>query len=169
MSDFDIVEKLKQKYPQDFKKGVFEELDEHKPTFIKLREGKLTPHQAAELVVAEHLKKKPNYYKMYDAGGMLTLANKSVPSLDEFLKVGEPVKSPYKNENDLYYKIYDSATRKIMYYKNGNKRSSKISELLAYKTYLYDNFSINFDKLPAKIQNGLLLGKQNLIEDYINS
>jgi predicted ABC-type ATPase len=169
MTDYKIVEHFREKYPDDFKKGVNEELSEHKETFKKIKSGKITYNEAGELIVAEHLKKKPNYYKMYSEGGMITLANKKVPSLDEFLKVGEPVKSPYIDENALYYKLYDMNTSKMMYFKNANKRSSKISKLLAYKTYLYDNYSINFEELPAVIQNGLTLGKQNLIDNYNNS
>jgi hypothetical protein len=55
------------------------------------------------------------------------------------------------------------------YFKDANKKSTKITPLIAYKTYLYDTFGIVFSSLPPKIQNGLIMGKQELIDNYINS
>jgi hypothetical protein len=61
-----------QKYKsKDFKKGVKEELSEHKKTFQDLRNDKVTVNEAAKSVVAEHLKKKPDYYEKYKGGAYL--------------------------------------------------------------------------------------------------
>jgi predicted ABC-type ATPase len=169
MTDYQLVEHFRKLYPDDFKVGVEEEMKEHSDTFQKLIDHKITKKRASELVVAEHLKQKPYYYKLYDLGGMIRLSNVATPSFKEFLRVGEPIKSPFKNETVLYYPLMDEKSGEIMYFKNADLRSTKISKIMAYKTYLYDNYSIIFDSLPTKVQNGLTLGKQNLVDEYNNS
>jgi hypothetical protein len=169
MTDYQIVTEMRNKYPKDFEKGMKEESSEHSKTFGGLKKGKLTTKEATELVVAEHLRKKPNYYKMYKMGGMLTIVDKVLPSLDEFVYVGEPIMSPFVGENSLYYKVQEMGNGVYNYFKDANKKSTKITPLIAYKTYLYDTFGIVFSSLPPKIQNGLIMGKQELIDNYINS
>jgi hypothetical protein len=56
---------------KDFKKGLKEELSEHKKTFQDLRNDKITVNEAAKKVVAEHLKEKPDYYEKYKGGAYL--------------------------------------------------------------------------------------------------
>jgi len=165
MSDYEIVQTIKEKYPDAFKKGVTEETEEHKETFKKLSEGVITSKMAAEEVVAAHLRKKADYYDMYEDGGLLKYDGKKIASLPLFVEVGEPVKSPYEGDEAMFYKIWDTSRGEFAYYKNGNKRNTRISAALAYKTYLFDNFGIHFKRLPVKTQNGLLLGKQNLLNN----
>lgn len=143
MKDFDILESMQSMYP-----------------------ARLTHQMLSEKIIADHYA-KGGY--VYESVGMMTVTNKSMPSMKEFKRVGEPVKSPYYGENELYFPITNNTTGVTMYYKNGNKRSAKITTLLAYKTYLYDNFGVNFKDLPVQIQNGLSLGKQTIIDNYINS
>lgn len=167
MTDYDILKEMKSLYPKDFAKGKKEELSEHRGTFEKLRRKGLTASQAAELVVAEHLKKKPDYYKNYKKGGMIEILGKSIPSMPSFLEVGEPVLTPFKGQFKYFYQIKDSLGKAVSYREGGHIRGRKISDLLAYKTYIYDNFDINFSELPVKLQNALTLGKQKLVDDYL--
>jgi hypothetical protein len=152
-------------YPNDFEKGMNEESREHHGTFKDLKKGKISIKSALQNVVSEHLKSKPNYYKNYEEGGILTIGMKQIPSFKEFVRLANPIKSPYDGDNYFFYKINNDG----YYYKDGNKNSVKISNLFAYETYLYDNFSMVFSQLPSKIKNALTLGKQSLIDNYINS
>jgi hypothetical protein len=166
MSDHDIVKEMREMYPNDFAKGVKEELSEHRKTLEELVNKKIKVSDAADLIVTEHLRKKPNYYKMYDKGGEVDLDVIKVTSFKDFIKVGEPVKSPYISEDGaLYYQVKDKNSNKIAYYKNANIFGAKITDLLAYKTYLYDNFSVNMKDLPAKKQNALLQGNTAVVQN----
>jgi predicted ABC-type ATPase len=163
------VKKIKGLYPKYFKKGVAEEMREHEKTFRDLRDKKISLKEASELVVAKHLSEKPNYYKNYEGGGYLNLGTKLIPSLDEFIKLGEPIYSPFNGDSAMYKKVNDSDSNDHKYHRLGDKKDKKISNLLAYETYLYDNFGVLFSQLPPQVQNALTLGKQALIDNYINS
>jgi predicted ABC-type ATPase len=167
MTDYEIVNQMKSLYPKDFEKGKKEEMSEHKGTFEKLRRKGLTASQAADLVVAEHLKKKPDYYKNYKEGGVLDVLGKKIPSMPSFIEVGEPVMTPFKGLMNYFYQVKDSLSKKMVYREGGHIRGRKISDLLAYKTYIYDNFGINFSELPVRLQNALTLGNQKMIDDYL--
>jgi len=121
------------------------------------------------MVVAKHLQEKPNYYKNYNLGGYIKLGNLKVPSLKEFINLGYSIISPFENDDSIYMMLPDSESHDEKYHKHGDKKANKISNLLAYETYLYDNFGILFSQLPIKVKNGLTLGKQSLIDNYINS
>jgi predicted ABC-type ATPase len=167
MTDYEIVNQMKSLYPKDFAKGKKEEMSEHKGTFEKLRRKGLTASQAADLVVAEHLKKKPDYYKNYKEGGVLDVLGKKLPSMPSFIEVGEPVMTPFKGLMNYFYQVKDSISKKMVYREGGHIRGRKISDLMAYKTYIYDNFGINFSELPVRLQNALTLGNQKMIDDYL--
>ena len=66
MSDHDIVKEMREMYPNDFAKGVKEELSEHRKTLEELVNKKIKVSDAADLIVTEHLRKKPNYYKEHN-------------------------------------------------------------------------------------------------------
>jgi hypothetical protein len=149
----------------DFLKGKKEELEEHRDVFEKLRKKKLTADQAAELVVLEHLKKKPDYYKSYSSGGKIKLQDKNLISYKEFLDLDKRVKSPYADENDYYYPLYCSKEKKIMFFKEGNRRNNSITPQLAYKSFLFHKYKIDFKDLSAKEKNALMLGKQSILEN----
>jgi hypothetical protein len=149
----------------DFLKGKKEELEEHRDTFEKLRKNKLTADQAAELVVLEHLKKKPDYYKKYSTGGKIQIEDKKIISYKEFLDLDQRVKSPYDNENNYYYPLYCSKNRMIMFFKDGNRRNNCITPQLAYKSFLFHRYKLDFKDLSAKEKNALMLGKQSLLEN----
>lgn len=162
------VKSLKKKYPNDFKKGVNEETREHIDTFRHLKEGKISLKDAVESVVAKHLTDKPNYYKNYKHGGFLSLGNKQIPSLDAFMKLGESIKSPFVGDDDIFEINHEAENHDHKFY-SVNKKTKSISNLFAYETYLYDKFGILFSQLPTQIKNALTLGKQALIDNYINS
>ena len=149
----------------DFLKGKKEELEEHRDVFEKLRKNKLTADQAAELVVLEHLKKKPDYYKEYSKGGKIKLQNKNLISYKEFLGLDKRVKSPYADENDYYYPMYCSKEKKTMFFKKGNRRNNSITPQLAYKSFLFHRYKVDFKDLSAKQKNALMLGKQSILEN----
>ena len=148
----------------DFLKGKKEELEEHRDTFEKLRKNKLTADQAAELVVLEHLKKKPDYYKKYSTGGKIQIQDKKIISYKEFLDLDQRVQSPYDNENNYYYPLYCSKNKMIMFFKDGNRRNNFITPQLAYKSFLFHRYKLDFKDLSAKEKNALMLGKQSLLE-----
>lgn len=149
----------------DFLKGKKEELEEHRDTFEKLRKNKLTADQAAELVVLEHLKKKPDYYKKYSTGGKIQIEDKKIIPYKEFLDLDQRVKSPYDNENNYYYPLYCSKNKMIMFFKDGNRRNNYITPQLAYKSFLFHRYKLDFKDLSAKEKNALMLGKQSLLEN----
>jgi predicted ABC-type ATPase len=163
------VKDMKSQYPKDFKKGLREELREHSDTFGDLKRNKISLKEAAQRVVAKHLSEKPNYYKNYKQGGYLTFADKQIPSLDAFLKGKFMIDSPFVGESTMYSSLYNEETKEHKYHRVDDKKAKPISDLLAYETYLYDNFGILFSKLPIQVQNALTLGKQALIDNYINS
>ena len=163
------VKDMKSQYPKDFKKGLREELREHSDTFGDLKRNKISLKEASERVVAKHLSEKPNYYKNYKYGGYLTFADKQIPSLDAFVKGKFLVDSPFVGESTMYSSLYNEETKEHKYHRVDDKKAKPISDLLAYETYLYDNFGILFSKLPIQVQNALTLGKQALIDNYINS
>jgi hypothetical protein len=49
------------------------------------------------------------------------------------------------------------------------KHTSLVPEQRQYKDFLKENFNIIFEELPFKIQSGLMLGNQKLIDNYINN
>jgi predicted ABC-type ATPase len=165
----EVIKELKTggklKNSPDFLKGKKEELKEHRDTFEKLRKNKLTADQAAELVVLEHLKKKPDYYKKYSTGGKIQIQDKKIVSYKEFLDLDQRVKSPYDNENNYYYPLYCSKNRMIMFFKDGNRRNNYITPQLAYKSFLFHRYKLDFKDLSAKEKNALMLGKQSLLEN----
>lgn len=163
------VKDMKSQYPKDFKKGVSEETREHSDTFMDLKRNKISLKEAAEKVVAKHLSEKPNYYKNYKHGGYLTLADKQIPSLDAFVKGGNMVNSPFIGESTMYGVHEDAESNDHKFHRVDDKKAKPISNLLAYETYLYDNFGILFSNLPIQVQNALTLGQQALIDNYINS
>ena len=163
------VKDMKSQYPKDFKKGVREETREHSDTFMDLKRNKISLKQAAEKVVAKHLSEKPNYYQNYKQGGYLTFADKQIPSLDAFIKGGNMVNSPFFGESTMYSVHENAESKDHKFHRVDDKKAKPISNLLAYETYLYDNFGILFSQLPIQVQNALTLGKQALIDNYINS
>ena len=163
------VKDMKSQYPKDFKKGVREETREHSDTFMDLKRNKISLKQAAEKVVAKHLSEKPNYYQNYKHGGYLTFADKQIPSFNEFLKGQHMVSSPFVGESTMYSVHENAESNDHKFHRVDDKKAKPISNLLAYETYLYDNFGILFSQLPIQVQNALTLGKQALIDNYINS
>ena len=163
------VKEMKHQYPKDFKKGVREETREHSDTFSDLKRNKISLKEASERVVAKHLSEKPNYYKNYKHGGFLTLGDKQIPSLDAFVKGGHSIKSPFEGDSEMYHPYEEAESQEHKFHRVGDKKAKPISNLLAYETYLYDNFGILFSQLPIQVQNALTLGQQALIDNYINS
>jgi hypothetical protein len=163
------VKEMKHQYPKDFKKGVREETREHSDTFSDLKRNKISLKEASERVVAKHLSEKPNYYKNYKHGGFLTIGDKQIPSLDAFVKGGHSIKSPFEGDSEMYHPYEEAESQEHKFHRVGDKKSKPISNLLAYETYLYDNFGILFSQLPIQVQNALTLGQQALIDNYINS
>lgn len=162
MTDYQIIAEMRKNYPHEFE-------DQPAPEPKVKEKVRVTPSMAAENVKKVHELKKGGYASQYERGGMVTVLDLVVPSMPEFLRVGEPVKSPYVGETELYYPLYDKYSDRRMYFKGGHRRGAKISPLLAYKTYLYDNFGIELNELPAPVQNGLRVGKQEIIDRYHNS
>jgi len=167
MKDYEIIEEMRNQYPSDFKKGIGEEMSEHEDTFKMLVKRKLTPKQAAERVVAEHLQKKPDYYDNYENGGHIDIMGRKIVDYDTFQKGGMPIKSPYVGESEDYYRVYHPIKRTHVYAKGGNVRRAFVSPLIAYKNFLHMVYDISFNDLPNKIKNALLMGKQNLVDSYI--
>jgi predicted ABC-type ATPase len=164
-----IVSKMRKLYPEDFNKGVNEETKEHSNTFKSFKKGDISLKETIKMVVAKHLHDKPNYYKNYNLGGYITLGELKVPSFKEFMNLGYSIISPFENDDSIYVMLPNSTNDDEKYYQDGDKKGKRISNLLAYETYLYDNFGILFSQLPIKVKNGLTLGKQSLIDNYINS
>jgi 8-oxo-dGTP pyrophosphatase MutT (NUDIX family)/ribosomal protein S18 acetylase RimI-like enzyme len=167
MRDYEIVESMKAEYPADFKKGVNEEMDEHEDTFKLLIKRKLSPKQAAERVVAEHLSKKPEYYDNYEKGGFIDIMGRKIMDYKTFMDRGIAVISPYHGESEKYYKVMHPSLKRLVYAKGGNIRRAVISPLLAYKNFVYMTYNINFTDLPNTIKNALLQGEQSKVDNYI--
>jgi hypothetical protein len=169
MRDYEIIHEMKNQYPSDFKKGVGEEMSEHENTFKLLIKKKLTPKEAAERVVAEHLEKKPDYYDNYESGGHIDIMGKKIMDYKTFQKGGRPIGSPYVGESDKYYKVYHPSKKTHVYAKGGNIRRAFVSSLYAYKNFLHLTYNITFNDLPNALKNALLQGKQNIVERYLNN
>ena len=163
MTDFEIVRMMAKQHPDDFKKGVKEELSEHKETFLDLKKAKISITEAAKLVVAEHLQKKPDYYTNYGSGGYITYDQKVIPSLDKFVSKNLGVFMKVDGHLSMYLPITQSGTDIVEYFMDGMTHKPKISRVAAYKKYLLDMFGIDFKKLSVKVKNALLLGKQTFI------
>jgi hypothetical protein len=127
---------------------------------MDLKRNKISLKEASERVVAKHLSEKPNYYKNYKFGGYLTFADKQIPSLDAFLKGKFMVDSPFVGESTMYSVNEGAESKEHKFHRIDDKKAKPISNLLAYETYLYDNFGILFSQLPIQVQNALTLGKQ---------
>ena len=163
MTDFEIVRMMAKQHPDDFKKGIKEELSEHKETFLDLKKAKISITEAAKLVVAEHLQKKPDYYTNYGSGGYITYDQKVIPSLDKFVSKNLGVFMKVDGHLSMYLPITQSGTDIVEYFMDGMTHKPKISRVAAYKKYLLDTFGIDFKKLSVKVKNALLLGKQTFI------
>jgi len=54
-------------------------------------------------------------------------------------------------------------------FKNNNKNTNLHISKSEYKKYLKNNYKVDFDLLPHRIQMALFLGNQKLVDNYINS
>jgi predicted ABC-type ATPase len=52
-------------------------------------------------------------------------------------------------------------------YKN-HKKPAPLKDKLQYKNYLYEVYDVRFEELPQMIQMGLLVGSQNIVDNYLN-
>jgi hypothetical protein len=158
MTDFDIVESIQgsSKLPNRISNALYE--------MTNLRYAELKPSEAMQKLFGGI---------NYENGGALQgntdyviFINKRLPSLKGFLNLKENVKSPFDNDNEQYVPIKQN--RLITFARGGNVEFGKITNVQAYKTYLFDNYGIKFKELPVKIQNALLMGEQSIIDKYIN-
>jgi hypothetical protein len=65
--------------------------------------------------------------------------------------------------------IVDKKIPSFLGFSNMFKHTSLVPEQRQYKDFLKQNFNIIFEELPYKIQSGLMLGNQKLIDNYINN
>jgi predicted ABC-type ATPase len=65
--------------------------------------------------------------------------------------------------------IVDKKIPSFLGFSNMFKHTSLVPEQRQYKDFLKENFNIIFEELPYKIQSGLMLGNQKLIDNYINN
>ena len=158
MSDFDIVESINKssKLPKSLVTKTF--------NMTGVRYADLKPSEAAQkLYNITDVKAKGGMF--HDKGDMVTFVSKHIMSMKGFVKSGQSVKCPFGND-DVFYKPIKHGYHVECYGNNVGKRTITKSE--AYKTYLFDNHGIKFKNLPTKLQNALLLGKQSLVDNYIN-
>jgi hypothetical protein len=65
--------------------------------------------------------------------------------------------------------IIDKSVPSYTDFKNNNKNINLHTTKGEYKKYLKNNYKIDFDLLPHRIQMALYLGNQKLVDNYINS
>ena len=98
-----------------------------------------------------------NYYA---EGGKITIDNPigkgeiSIPTFNYFIK-----KAYVLQQNGIkYIPKYDELYQSVIYYRNGDKRSKKMSSFDAYKFFINQQFAIPFEKLSDSVKK-LLIGK----------
>lgn len=65
--------------------------------------------------------------------------------------------------------IIDKSVPSYSDFKNNNKNTNLHISKSEYKKYLKNNYKVDFDLLPHRIQMALFLGNQKLVDNYINS
>ena len=65
--------------------------------------------------------------------------------------------------------IIDKSVPSYSDFKNNNKNTNLHTSKSEYKKYLKNNYKVDFDLLPHRIQMALFLGNQKLVDNYINS
>ena len=65
--------------------------------------------------------------------------------------------------------IIDKSVPSYTDFKNNNKNTNLHTSKSEYKKYLKNNYKVDFDLLPHRIQMALFLGNQKLVDNYINS
>jgi hypothetical protein len=65
--------------------------------------------------------------------------------------------------------IIDKSIPSYTDFKNNNKNTNLHISKSEYKKYLKNNYKVDFDLLPHRIQMALFLGNQKLVDNYINS
>jgi hypothetical protein len=158
MTDFDIVDSIQNasKIPNRISKALLD--------MSGIKYAELKPSEAMEKLFGGITYKKGG--NIENNTDYLLFINKRLPSLDGFLKLNQKVLSPFENDSEYYMPIKQNKV--IIFARSGNVEFGKITNVEAYKTYLYDNYAIKFKELPVKIQNAFLMGKQSLIDNYIN-
>jgi hypothetical protein len=158
MTDFDIVNAIKNasKTPNRINQVLLD--------MSGIKYAELKPSEAMQKLFGSISYKKGG--NLENTSDYLIFINKRIPSLNGFLKLKEKVNSPLENDNEYYIPIKQN--KLTMFARGGNIEYGKITNVEAYKTYLYDKHGIKFKELPVKIQNALLMGKQSLIDKYIN-
>jgi predicted ABC-type ATPase len=98
-----------------------------------------------------------NYYA---EGGMVTVDNPigngeiSIPTLNYFVK-----KAYVLQQNGVkYIPKYDELYQSVIYYRNGDKRSKKMSTFDGYKFFINQKFAVPFEKLSDSVKK-ILIGK----------
>jgi hypothetical protein len=76
----------------------------------------------------------------------------------------------YKNGGSVEsIMIIDKSVPSYTDFKNNNKNTNLHTSKSEYKKYLKNNYKVDFDLLPHRIQMALFLGNQKLVDNYINS
>jgi hypothetical protein len=65
--------------------------------------------------------------------------------------------------------IIDKSVPSYNDFKNNNKNANLHISKSEYKKYLKNNYKVDFDLLPHRIQMALFLGNQKLVDNYINA
>jgi hypothetical protein len=65
--------------------------------------------------------------------------------------------------------IIDKSVPSYSDFKNNNKNTNLHISKSEYKKYLKNNYKVDFDLLPHRIQMALFLGNQKLVDNYINA
>lgn len=96
--------------------------------------------------------------EMYAKGGMLSIPSPfgqgtlKIPTLDSFIKRGKPLES----NGIAYIPKYNKVLGEVVYYRDGDKRSKKMSSFDAYRFYLMQQFNVQFEKLNNAIKTTLI-------------
>jgi hypothetical protein len=68
---------------------------------------------------------------------------------------------------DELIRIVNKQVPSFIAYKN-HKKPAPLKDKLQYKNYLYEVYDVRFEELPQMIQMGLLVGSQNIVDNYLN-
>jgi hypothetical protein len=96
-------------------------------------------------------------FQMYKGGGYVSLKNPisdgnlKIPTMETFIKKGQPLES----NGVKYIPKFDKTFGSVIYYRNGDVRSKKMSAFDGYKFYLAQQYKVAFDRLTDPIKKSL--------------
>ena len=74
-----------------------------------------------------------------------------IPTMESFIKKGQPLES----NGVKYIPKLDKGFGSVIYYRNGDTRSKKMSAFDAYRFYLIQQYKVAFDRLADSIKKSL--------------